>query len=183
MKHHFKYICYDIDELTSGVTKLRTFMSRLRKQAVTDPDAWDPDTYFGLGFEAMVESLINQMGSSPYIQLKDYTPVTKGDMGVDGVGYGPNGETHTVQVKARTNTDSTLTANRDHISNFVAHSLLKYGAETMTIITTASGLHEVISQDMYQGKVRTIGFEDLRRLVDNNAMFWSQFRDDLKYSE
>jgi len=183
MTHPFKTICYDIDQLTNGVTKLSTFMNRLRNQAKTDPDAWDADTYFGMGFEAFTESLINQMGASPYIQLKDYTPVLEDDMGVDGFGYGPDGETHTVQIKARSNNDSVLTANRDHISNFVAHSLLKYGAKTMTIVTSASGLHDVIHEQMYMGKVRTIGYNDLRRLVDNNAMFWSQFRDALKYSE
>lgn len=182
MQHSFKNICYSADELLDGVTKLSTFMSKLKAQSTQNPDMHQPDDYFGAGFEALVEVIINQMGTAPFIQLKDYTPVETGDMGVDGFGYGPKGETHTVQVKARSNTDSVLTANRDHISNFVAHSLAKYDAKSMTIITTAKGLHEVVSSEMYQDKVRVINNEQLRSLLDDNRMFWTVLREQLKFS-
>lgn len=179
MEHYFKHICYDIDQLTLGTKKLSQFMTRLRRQANSFPDWFDPDKYFGDGFEALIEVLIMEMGATPFIQIKGYSPITESDMGVDGIGYGPNGEAHTVQVKARGNTESVLTANRDHISNFVAHSLTKYNAQNMTLFTTAKGLHEKISDDMYMSKVNTIGYAALTKLIDNNLMFWDTFRDQL----
>jgi hypothetical protein len=181
MKHHFKNICYNKHELLDGCNKLSTFMSRLKKQSHCPHNKWmhEPEKYYGDGFEAFTEVLINLLGATPSIQIKDYSPITEGDMGVDGVGYGPNGEIHTVQVKARSDVNSVLTANKDHISNFVAHSLAKYNAQHMTIFTTAKGLHEGVSDDMYMGKVRTFGQKELRLLVDNNTMFWQYFRDQL----
>lgn len=179
MEHHFKHICYDIDQLTSGTTKLSQFMIRLRRQADSLPDMHDPDKYFGDGFEALIEVLIGEMGSTPFIQIQGYSPITELDMGVDGIGYGPKGEAHTVQVKARSNTESVLTANKDHISNFVAHSLSKYNAKNMTIFTTAKGLHEEIGKEMYMDKVNTIGYSALRTMIDGNVMFWTKFRDHL----
>jgi hypothetical protein len=179
MKHHFKHICYDIDQLTSGTKRLSQFMTRLRAQANSSPDMHDPDKYFGDGFEALIEVLIIEMGTSPYIQIKGYSPITELDMGVDGIGYGPNGEAHTVQIKARSNTQSVLTANEDHISNFVAHSFTKYNAQNLTLFTTAKGLHEDVSNNMYMSKVNTIGYAALTKLIDNNLMFWDTFRDHL----
>lgn len=186
MKHHFKHICYDIDALLSGCSKMSTFMTRLRKQADSRPDYFDPDKYFGDGFEAFVESLIAQQGLTKKIMIRDYEPIMEDDLGVDGFGYGPDGEIHTVQAKARGNTDSVLTANKDHISNFVAHSHSKFGGESkvkyMTVFTTAKDLHNV-THEMYNQEVRVIGWHELRKLVDNNDMFWSVFRDSLKYSK
>ena len=184
MKHHFKQICYNIDDLFDGVTKIDQFMKKLKKQSFENPDYFDPDKYFGDGLEALVESLIIQQGLTKKIMIKDYTPVLDNDLGVDGFGYGPNGEIHTVQVKARSNPTGSLTANRDHISNFVAHSHSKFGGESkvkyMTIFTTASDLHNV-TREMYNNEVRVIGHKELKKLVDGNQFFWDEFRNMLKY--
>jgi hypothetical protein len=185
MKHHFKNTCYNVDELLDGCRKMSTFMTRLRKQANSNVDFFEPDVYFGDGFEAFVESLIAQQGLTKKIMIRDYTPVLEDDLGVDGFGYGPDGEIHTVQAKARGNTESVLTANKDHISNFVAHSHSKFGGDSkvkyMTIFTTANDLHNV-TKEMYNQEVRVIGNNELRKLVDNNDMFWTVFRDTLKYA-
>lgn len=186
MLHHFQHTCYDIDYLFEGTNKLSTFMNRLRKQAESEPDYFDPDKYFGDGFEAFVESLITQFGSDKRVYISNYTPIQEDDLGVDGVGYGPNGEIHTVQCKARGNTESVLTANRDHISNFVAHSHSKFGGDSkvkfMTIITTADDLHHV-TREMYNNEVRVLGNKELRKLVDKNDMFWKNFRNSLKFDK
>ena len=96
------------------------------------------------------------------------------------------GEIHTVQAKARGNTESVLTANKDHISNFVAHSHSKFGGDSkvkyMTIFTTANDLHNV-TREMYNDEVRVIGNNDLRKLLDNNDMFWTVFRESLIYGD
>jgi len=181
MIHHFPKICYNADELLNDCNKVSTFIKRLRKQADSNPDYFEPHSYFGDGFEALVETLIKNSPIDPRIYIRDYRPITENDMGVDGFGYGPDGEIHTVQVKARSNPDGVLTANRDHISNFVAHSQMKYKATHMTIFTTAKDLHEEINEQMYMGSVRTIGYNDLRKLLDKNENFWRIFRDEVKY--
>ena len=184
MLHPFGSYCYDIDELVGGCRKMSTFMRVARKQAERNPDYFDPDKYFGDAFEAFVESLILQLGNHPTIQIKGYQPIVgTEDLGVDGYGYGPDGSIHTVQAKARGNTESLLTANRDHISNFYAHSNAKFGREYkvkyMTLFTTARDLGPV-AREMYDNEMRVIGNNTLRKLVDNNEMFWVEFRDQLQ---
>jgi hypothetical protein len=184
MIHHFPKICYNANELLDDCNKISTFIGRLRKQADSRPDYFEPHVYFGDGFEAFVETLITSSPIDQRIGIRDYQPTpAEHDMGVDGVGYGPAGEIHTVQAKARSNPNGILTANRDHISNFVAHSGAKYNAinDNMTIFTTAKDLHQELNEKMYMGKVRTIGINDLRVLVDRNENFWRIFRDEVKY--
>jgi hypothetical protein len=191
MKHHFAHTCYDIDALFVVPKKhegtamhLKWFMANLERQSKEQPDMFEPNDYVGDGFEAFVESLLLQLGTHQCLQMKDYHPGNPGeDMGVDGYGYGKDGEVHTVQAKYRSNTMDLLTANKDHISNFVAHSLAHYNAKHMTLITTADGLHNVISESMYAGQVRTIGYQQLCQLVDANGMFWQDFRDMLKLAK
>ena len=184
LKHRFAQICYNVDELLVGCNKLSTFMTRLRKQSRSRIE-FEADTYFGDGFEVFVESLISQLGNSKSIMIRDYEPVQEGDLGVDGYGYGPNGEIHTVQAKARSHTEGVLTANKDHISNFVAHSHSKFGGDSkvkyMTIFTTADDLHHV-TREMYNDEVRVLGNMQLRKLVDKNDMFWATFREQMQIS-
>jgi len=182
--HSFKYDCYDVDYLLNDCLKLSTFMNRLRKQSYEEPNRFDPDVYFGNGFEALGEYFIRTHGLMKEVQIKDYVPVEVSDFGVDGYGYTGSGEIATVQFKARSNSDSILTANRDHISNFVAHSHSKYGGDSkvkhMTLITNAQDLHHAVAESMYAGEVRVIGNRDLRGFLDNNPMFWPGLRDELK---
>lgn len=46
----------------------------------------------------------------------------------------------------------------------------------MLIVTTADGLHHFTDNEMYENKVRCIGYKQLRELVDNNLIFWNSFR-------
>ena len=179
MKHPFKDVCYDVDALLSGVTKLSTFCSRLEKQGLLYPARFTRDTYVGMGFESFGEILIVNSPIDKRIDAIDYVPITDNDMGVDGGGLNRDDEAHTFQFKYRSFNDKLLTANRDHISNFVAHSLLKYDAKSMTIITTAKDLHNVIATEMYQDQVRTIGYKSLQKLVDGNLQFWKIFQTEL----
>jgi hypothetical protein len=184
MKHDFKAICYDVDALLEGVETLAQFMRRLIKQSETKPDYWPPMEYRGKGFEAFVEVLINASPIDKRIGIVGYVPVLEDDMGVDGEGASFDGKPHTVQVKFRSNTTKQLTANQDHISNFVAKSLSMHKGEDidMTIFTTAKDLLEPVNQGMYHGQVRTLGVKELKRLVDKNPAFWSLFRKELTKS-
>ena len=64
------------------------------------------------------------------------------------------------------------------ISNFVAKTTSSpiYRDADMTIFTTAKGLGQKIADEMYHGRVRTLGFNELKKLIDNNQAFWDEFR-------
>jgi hypothetical protein len=160
-------------------------MSRLVKQSDSDPDSWEPETYRGDGFEAFVECLINASPIDKRINITNYRPwdskADGPDMGVDGVGKSGNtNRDHAIQVKFRSNTEQTLTANYDHISNFVAKSESHFGPDRdMTIFTTAKDLLSPINEGMYGNRVRTLGYRDLCKLVDTNRPFWDHFRQEM----
>jgi hypothetical protein len=183
LNHWFKTQCYSVDNLLVNTKKLSQFMSKLEKQSLLRPDNWDRDTYVGAGFECFIEALIKLSPIDKRINIQNYKPHNASDMGVDGVGCGLDGQVHTVQIKYRSNVISTLTANKDHISNFVAHSAMKYGISKdrgyMSIFTTAKNLHEGVNDGMYMSKVRTLGYNELKNFVNDNESFWSNFREAL----
>lgn len=92
-----------------------------------------------------------------------------------------------MQVKFRGNTENYLTANNDHISNFVAHSFTKHqvpnSSNNMLIITTAKDLHPVISEQMYNAKVRVINYHKMQTLLDDCTLFWDNFYEALLLAE
>lgn len=180
LKHPFKHICYNVEGLLKDVDKLSTFMTRLENQAHSDPDRFKYNDYVGYGFEALVECLLVLSPIDNRLNIQDYKPITEDDWGVDGIGTGHDGKSHAIQCKYRSNSTDILTANKDHLSNFVAHALVKYNAKHLTIFTTADKLHEAIAEEMYQGKIRVLGCHELRKLIDKNLAFWEEFRKALK---
>lgn len=191
LTHPFLKTCHDLKSLLSGCNKMSTFCNRLEKQSLLHPNRYDPDKYKGDGFELFVEALIKLSPTDNRIGIGQYKIVEGQDVGVDGSGIGADGKPATVQVKFRSNGEQLLTANGDHLSNFVQASLRakKFGGfgvdpETTTnmlIITTAKSLHYFTENEMYGEQVRCIGIgggdtEGLRDLVDNNLLFWDAFR-------
>lgn len=184
MKHKFKRMCIDVNELLDGVNKFSTFISRARKQAnkqeQVNPGYWPADTYFGEAFEAMCEVFINASPIDKRVNIVNYSPNQGADMGIDGVGRSHNGRIHTVQCKAKSNSQAQLTANRDHLSNFVANSQTKYGSEIeMTIMTSGNQVNHKILNEMYSGKVNTITNKEFKKFLDGNAEFWNLFKAEL----
>lgn len=187
--HPFIHRCHDITDLISG-NKLATFCGKLEKQSILFPDRYDPDEYKGDGFELFVEALIKLSPIDNRIGITNYQSVAatnKIDVGVDGFGLEiVNLKPATVQIKYRSRNDSLLTANQDHLSNFVSTSLLHYGVDkedknSMIIITTADGLHHFTYNEMFLNKVRCIGYNQLREMVDDNKAFWSKFRESVTH--
>lgn len=184
ISHPFIHQAHDLAGLIGGCRKVSTFMNRLEKQSVLFPDRYDPDKYKGDGFEFLVEAIANLMGTHPQIGIAEYHPVTSGDVGVDGVGKGVRNQTVTVQVKYRGKTNSVLTANSDHLSNFTSASMMHHNVEirnpknkkekNMVIFTTADSLHHFTKEKMFMDTVRCIGYDDLRKMLDNNQIFWAQ---------
>jgi hypothetical protein len=181
LNHPFLYNSHNIKDLLYNTNKISTFCSKLEKQSILFPNRYDPDKYKGDGLELFVEALIKLSPIDNRIGIGNYVPVLDNDTGVDGYGVGIDGKPATVQVKFRSDTTKLLTANIDHLSNFVSSSLIKYKVEptsktNMLIVTTAEGLHYFTDAEMFQHQVRCLGYQQLRELVDNNILFWDSFR-------
>jgi len=184
IRHPFIHQAHDLGGLIGGCRKVSTFMSRLERQAKQFPDRYDPEKYKGDGFEFLAEAMIKLMGTHPAIGIAEYEVVLGDeDCGVDGVGKGVRTQTVTVQVKYRGKTDSVLTANKDHLSNFTSYSQMRYRVDVfpenkaeknMVIFTTADSLHHFTKEKMFLDAVRCIGYKDLRKMLDNNLIFWEQ---------
>ena len=182
LTHPFINRSHDLTELLTDCNKMTTYCSRLEKQSELFPDRYDPNKYKGDGFELFVEALIKLSSVDNRIGICEYKVGDENsDTGVDGYGIGINGRVATVQVKYRSNNQQQLTANTDHLSNFVMTSLMKYKVDietktNMLIVTTAEGLHHYTDNEMFSKQVRCLGYKQLRELVDNNLNFWNQFR-------
>lgn len=188
MQHRFKMICPSADKLLSGVDNLRKFMRNVEKLSTDSTwllNNWSPEEYKGDALEALVEILITQSPIDKRINIVDYRPhnnkIDGADMGIDGYGRSHNGNLHTIQIKYRSNTQKILTANEDHISNFVAKTTSSpiYKDADMTIFTTASGLHRAIKESMYHDRVHVVDYNTLSKLVDQNVPFWNRFRSEM----
>ena len=181
LEHHFVRTCHDIDGLLKDVNKLSTFLSRLSRQSQLYPNRYNPDNYKGDGLELFTEALIKLSPVDNRIGIGNYKVESGQDTGVDGYGIGIDGHPATVQVKFRSDNEQHLTANADHLSNFAFASQNRYGVpiestKNMLIITTAAGLNYYTDGVMLLNKVRIIDRETLRELVDNNVLFWNNFR-------
>ncbi len=181
--HPFINRAHDILDLLKDVKKLSSFCNKLEKQSTLFPDRYKPEDYKGHGLELFTEALIKLSPIDNRVGIGNYVPITNNDIGVDGTGVSiVDGLPVTVQVKYRSNTETVLSANMDHLSNFVSGSLIHYGVKVdsdkkhMLIITTAKGLHHYTDEEMFANKVMCLGNEELRRLVDNNLLFWDNFR-------
>ena len=185
LTHRFWSYCYDINELLVGCDKFETFIKRLIKQSIkpTHKHKWDPDTYKGEGFEAFVEFWFKANTVDNRIGITNYKPASQSglsDNGVDGYGVGLNGNPATVQCKFRSDPTYTLTANADHLTNFLGESLIKYNVHqsdsiNMLIVHTGKGLHHHTREEMLHGKVRELSRKDICNMV-NFKSFWDSFR-------
>ena len=182
MEHRFKDTCLDSNKLLDGCYKLSTFMNRLNKMAneqVGNGYGWTADEFKGDGFEALIEVLINAMSTDKRIGIRNYLPNTERDMGIDGRGITNevNSRPVTVQVKYRSDVTSELTT-QDGISNFIANTTLDDDLKNahMVFFTTAKGINRSVLTEMYFDKPKVFGFNDIRKLIDNNPAFWDAFR-------
>lgn len=183
LDHPFLRRCLDRTELLQECVKLNTLIARIEKQAKRygEKDADKVNEYKGWAFELFAEFLCKSFATDKRVGIANYRVGDEDeDTGVDGYGLGINGNPATVQVKYR-QAHHVLTANLDHLSNFVMSSYNRYGVkvedtQNMLIITCGKELHWHTDQNMFRGKVRLLGREKLRVLVDNNRVFWDSFQ-------
>ena len=126
-----------------------------------------------------------------------YEVTPESDYGVDGKGIGLNGKLLTVQFKFRGEFDNTLTANKDHLDNFVNASF-ELGVDinddfNMLILTTGKGVFYKDMSIKWKDKVRFISSNEswgcfkkqkyvpqdptnifsFKSLLDGNLPFWN----------
>ena len=186
ISHGFGLRAHDLTALFNKTNKVSTFMGKLEKQSLIDPDRYDSNKYKGDGFEFLVEILLKSHAYDNRLGITSYEPVQSDDNGVDGVGVNLAGEKCVVQVKYRSNSKTVLTANTDHLSNMISDGMIKHKvviAEDNTkiprhyVVTTATGLHHYTDNENFKGFVHCIGYEHLRALLDNNLSFWNLCRE------
>lgn len=183
LTHPFLLRCIDPEALLEGVSKFSTFDSRMKKQAkkYAKGDNDKEQEYKGWAFELFVEMLVKSSALDKRVGISNYQLVEEDeDTGVDGFGVGINGKAATVQAKYR-QANYVLTANNDHLSNFVTASQNRYGVDVsdesnMLIVTSGKELHYFTKEQMLCGKVRCLNREQIRVMVDKNVAFWNAFR-------
>lgn len=162
---------------------------------IYDNSSSDPySTFRGDVFEIFVEFFLKAFQFSPQIGIIDYSPwdiVKEGssDYGIDGTGklngFHENEIFVTVQCKYRSNPKHILTANEDHISNFVAKTLtldsIKNRKSQMYIFTTCYGLNKSTNEKMYENMIRVYGINEINKILSNqNKAFWESFKNSLR---
>jgi hypothetical protein len=158
-------------------------MRRLESEAQVDPIRYDPMKYLGDGFEFFVELFLKLHPADNRVGIYNYQPVQENDNGVDGIVVNILNQKSVVQIKYRTNTQQFLTATQDHLSNMFTDGMLEHGVTADMdnpdnyrhfIFTTAEGLHFYTDNEMFKKKVRCVGYNEFRSLLDNNVIFWQK---------
>ncbi len=156
-------------------------MRRLEQQAEIDPDRYDRDMYVGDGFEFFVELFLKLHPCDNRVGVYEYVPIQENDNGVDGIGINIRGQKSVVQIKYRANNQQLLTANADHLSNMISDGMLAHNVNAVMnntknyrhfVFTTAEGLHYYTNDEMFKSKIKCIGNNDFRSMLDNNIIFW-----------
>jgi len=195
VSHGFGLRAHNLVALFDKTNKVTTFMNKLEKQSLIDPDRYDSNKYKGDGFEFLVEILLKSHAYDNRLGITNYEPVQSDDNGVDGVGVNLSGEKCVVQVKYRSNSRSVLTSD-DKLGNMISDGMFKHGVSADTkvlesiknkqtaplhyVITTATGLHHYTDNEFFKGFVHCIGFDHLKALLDNNLSFWNLCRETAK---
>jgi superfamily II DNA or RNA helicase len=194
LKHPFVNKCPDVDALLKKedgqvIQSIESLCAKIKQQAELHMNLLDPNDYKGWALELFVEYLIKVDGRDNRIGIYDYQVVSEGDaddVGVDGHGMGDNSYPTTVQVKFRRG-DYVLTANNDHLSNFLTSSWADYLVpmecdKNMLIITTGMKVDEQSREKMLKNKVRVLNRDALREMCDNRPEFWTRFYESVRDS-
>ena len=134
-------------------------------------------------FEIFCELFFKIEGPNPVVGVYNYNPAQEDDCGVDATGIGMNGMPLTVQCKFRSNTETELMECDLHQFAYQSQNRFNVGIDdinNMIVFTSAKGLHCFTEGNVFLNKVRTIGFKEIKNIVDNNPCFWLPLNDYIK---
>lgn len=160
-------------KLTSKIIKLsKTFKSL----AYNDAEKVKGDL-----FEIFAECFFKILSADNRIGVYGYQPGPAiDDYGVDGFGTGMDENPLTIQVKFRSDPTTELT--ESDIKQFAFQSIINYNVDkdtrtNMIVFTNSTGLHWVTESKVFSGRVRALGTDQIKKLIDNNSVFWKNIND------
>lgn len=182
------------EDLLKNVSTLAEFCKRINnlcKIGTENLPAEQADikmnNFKGNAFEVFVEMLLKTHSFDTRIGVSNYKPLpnTVKDTGVDGYGIGTNNKIATVQIKFRGDPRVELTANKDHLSNFLCASIFKFDVDkndyhNMIVITNCAGINGITKKEMLYDRVKCLNGDQLVEMIDNNFPFWDAFRESTK---
>lgn len=181
LEHTFITKAHSLSRLFEGTKKFSTFMTKLEKDALLDPDNYNPYKYVGDGFEFFVELFLYLHPCDKRIGIFEYQPTQENDNGVDGIGLNLKGEKSVVQIKYRSDSQGFISGSPDHLANMFSDGSLTYHVDAdhknkknyrHFIFTTAKGLTFYTDQEFFKSQVKCFGYDNFRALLDNNTIFW-----------
>ena len=177
LQHNAAYAITELLDIIS-VTTFKEFSKRLGKAASKqDPDLYDPSAYKGDGFEVFVEFFLKFFnGDHTLTYTADYEPNMEYDNGIDGRGRCTFGGDNVVQAKYKSDPSKYL-SNDDNISNVVAAAVGEglvpdFDKKNVIIVTSCKGVHPKHAMI----PAHCINGEQIARRVDQNEVFWSDFK-------
>jgi hypothetical protein len=183
--HHFKTTSHDIIGLFNKTNKISTFMSKLEKQAQLDTDRYPYNDYVGDGFEFLMEIFTKTHAFDNRIGITNYVPVNSNeDNGVDATGLNISGEKCVIQHKYRSNNQSFLSANKDHLSNMFSAAQTTYGIQSLVSekeTLTKYFADEIISKSKFEKQLAILDKSAPRHYVFTTAKNLHHFTDNEMY--
>jgi hypothetical protein len=147
--------------------------------------------FVGQMFEMLIEILYKVRPMDPDLGgISKYRPATTkitNDNGVDAYGKNLNDEDSVIQIKYKYNPESSLTNNKNHLSNMAVQGPMDFGVKggfegeepaikKYFVVTSGKGLHRYTNEEYFRGHVYCVGIKTLRQKM-NHVSFWNQARE------
>ena len=184
IEHTFKTTAHNLKELFENTNKLSTFMNKLEKQSIKDPDRYGTNNYLGDGWEFLMEIFIKTRETDERIGISNYEPIKSvEDNGVDGIGINISGDKCVIQHKYKANTQTLLTANKDHLSNMFSAAQTKYGVSTISAEKKIiKSLVNDLSKTAYNKKIKKLEKSAKRHYIFTTAKGLHHYTDSEMFS-
>jgi hypothetical protein len=169
--------------LFKGVGTISTLSNRINKLSkdFENHNYPDEDKMKGDLFEIFTEAFFKILSADNRIAVYNYQPaLASDDYGVDGFGIGNDNKPLTVQSKFRS--DVTKELLEKDIKQFAFQSIVNYDVDkntstNMIVFTNAKGLHWVTESRVFAGRIRCIGYEQIKSIINGNTVFWKEVID------
>jgi hypothetical protein len=171
------------NNLFKNVGTISTLSNRINKLSkdFKKHNYLDEEKMKGDLFEIFTEAFFKVLSADNRIAVYNYQPApTNDDYGVDGFGIGNDDKPLTVQSKFRS--DVTIELLEKDIKQFAFQSIVNYDVDkntstNMIVFTNAKGLHWVTESRVFEGRIRCIGYEQIKSIINGNTVFWKECQD------
>jgi hypothetical protein len=179
-----------VEKVFKGVSSLEQLETNLEKVAFpkNPDDLFGHDPYsmiLGDGWEGFSEILVKVYGTHPDIGFVEAEVLPPGAIGCDFKGKGIDLNPATAQSKYKGRSKAWMLELAEgpemKLERMLAQSQNAYGVNVnsktnMLVITNAVGIHYWTAEELLFNKVRCLGREQIKYLVNDNPAFWAQAR-------